>query len=134
MKTDASEARNLERVRHWEWTWNHDVMRMVDECYAPDCEVCDMIRGRTFHGREELRAVEEQMMAIDPTRRMRITRMIPRGNVVAIEMDSVWQDGASTAKACVVLTFDDTGMIVSDHSYGGDPIGAAEHDPRTARP
>ena len=47
----AREERNLERARHWEWTWNNDVMRMVDECYAEDCEVTDMLRGRTFHGR-----------------------------------------------------------------------------------
>ena len=40
----AREERNLERTRHWEWTWNHDVMRMVDECYAEDCEVTDMLR------------------------------------------------------------------------------------------
>lgn len=129
----SPEARNLERVRHWEWAWNHDVMRMVDECYAANCEVSDMIRGRTFRGREELRAVEVQMMAIDPTRSMRVTRMIPCGDSVAIEMDSLWQDGAQSAKACVVLTFDEAGMIVLDHSYGGDPIGAAEHDPRSDR-
>ena len=52
------EERNMERVRHWVWTWNNDVMRMVDECYAEDCEVSDMLRNRTFHGREELRLIE----------------------------------------------------------------------------
>ena len=26
--------------------------------------------------------------------------------------------------------FDDNGMIVSDHSYSIDPVGAAEQDPR----
>ena len=125
-----TEERNLERARHWEWTWNNDVMRMVDECYAPDCEVSDMVRGRTFHGREELRAVEEQMMAIDSSRRMRGTRMIASGDAVAIEMAALWHDGTETASACVVPTFDDDGMIISDHSYGGDPIGATEQDPR----
>ena len=128
----AVEQRNLENVRHWVWTWNNDVMRMVDECYAEDCEVSDMLRGRTFHGREELRAVEKQMMAVDPTRRMEVTRMVACGDVVAIEMDSFWAEGTNLAKACVVLTFDNDGMIVSDHSYGGDPVGAAEQDPRVA--
>lgn len=120
-----TEARNLERCRHWEWTWNNDVMRMVDECYAVNCEVSDMFRGRTFHGREELRAIEKQMIAADPTRRMRVTKMVASGDTVALEMDALWQDGAATAKASVFLTFDADGMIISDHSYGGDPIGAA---------
>lgn len=125
------EERNVERVRHWEWTWNNDVMRMVDECYAEDCEVTDMFRGRTFHGREELRLIEKQMMALDASRRMRITNMVPSGDTVAIEMDASWGGGAAEAKACVFLTFNDEGLIVRDHSYGGDPNGVAEHDPRT---
>ena len=120
-----TERRNLERLAHWEWTWNNDVMRMVDECYATNCEVSDMFRDRTFHGREELRAIERQMMAVDPTRRMKITRSIASGDVVVAEIDALWQGGKSVAKSCVVLTFDASGMIVSDHSYGGDPAGAA---------
>jgi len=124
------EERNVERVRHWEWTWNNDVMRMVDECYSPTCEVTDMFRGRTFRGREELRLIEKQMMQIDPTRKMKITRMVASGDTVAIEMDASWNDGKAVAKSCVFLTFDDAGYIVLDHSYGGDPSGAAEKDPR----
>lgn len=124
------EERNMERVRFWEWAWNNDVMRMVDECYAENCVVTDMFRGRTFRGREELRLVERQMMEIDPSRRMTITRMVPHGDTVAIEMDASWNDGKAIAKSCVFLTFDQNGLIVEDHSYGGDPIGAAEADPR----
>jgi len=120
-----TERRNLERLKHWEWTWNNDVMRMVDECYAANCAVSDMIRNRTFHGREELRAIERQMIAVDPTRRMVITKSIASGDVVVAEIDALWQNGKSIAKSCVVLTFDASGMIVSDHSYGGDPVGAA---------
>ena len=128
---NANEQRNLERTRHWAWTWNNDVMRMVDECYAENCEVSDMLRGRTFRGREELRAIEKQMIAIDSSRRMEIIRMIASGDVVTVEVDSIWE-GAGSAKGCVVLTFDEDGLIVTDHSYGGDPIGAAEQDPRVA--
>jgi len=122
---NETERRNLERLRHWEWTWNNDVMRMVDECYAKSCEVSDMFRNRTFHGREELRAIERQMIAVDPTRRMKITKSIASGDTVVAEIDAFWQNGKSVAKSCVVLTFDAEGMIVSDHSYGGDPAGAA---------
>lgn len=127
----AIEARNIERARHWEWTWNNDVMRMVDECYAENCEVTDMFRGRTFHGREELRLIEKQMMAVDATRKMTITNIVASGNQVAMEIDSSWNDGAAVVKSVVFLTFDDDGMIIVDHSYGGDPVGAAERDPRT---
>lgn len=133
MNMGEKEKRNMERVKHWEWTWNNDVMRMVDECYAEDCEVSDMLRGRTFHGRAELRLIEEQMMAVDASRRMTITNMVPCGNTVAIEMDASWGDGSAVVKSCVFLTFNDEGLIVTDHSYGGDPSGAAEQDPRKAQ-
>ncbi|MDD9997390.1 MAG: hypothetical protein OXP09_07145 [Gammaproteobacteria bacterium] len=49
---------------------------MVDECYAEDCEVSDMLRNRTFHGREELCLIEQQMMAIDASRRLTVVNMV----------------------------------------------------------
>jgi hypothetical protein len=119
------EERNLERTKHWEWTWNNDVMRMVDECYAEDCEVSDMVRGQTFHGREELRGIEKQMMGVDATRRMVITKMVASGDTVAAEMDALWRDGTISVKACVVLTYNADGFIATDHSYSADPLGAA---------
>ena len=125
------EERNMERVRHWVWTWNNDVMRMVDECYAEDCEVSDMLRNRTFHGREELRLIEKQMIALDASRSMTITRMVPSGDTVAVEVDASWDGGNTIDKGCVFLTFNDAGLIISDHSYSRDSAGAAENDPRT---
>ena len=53
-----TEKRNLDRVKLWEKTWNEDVMRMVDELYAEDCEVRNMITGFVVHGRENFREVE----------------------------------------------------------------------------
>ena len=120
-----TEERNLAKARHWEWTWNNDVMRMVDECYAPDCEVSDMCRGRTFHGQEALRAIEAQMISADATRRMKVTKMIARDDTVVLEMDALWQNGTITVKASVFLTFNSDGMIMIDHSYSTDPVGAA---------
>ena len=126
----AREERNTERARHWQWTWNNDVMRMVDECYAEHCEVSDMLRGRTFHGREELRLIEEQIEGVDASRRMEVTKMVASGDTVALEMNALWDEGRAVVKAAVFLTFDDDGMIVSDHSYSIDPVGAGERDPR----
>ena len=124
------EERNMERVRHWVWTWNNDVMRMVDECYAEDCEVSDMLRNRTFHGREELRLIEKQMMALDASRKMTVTRMVASGDTVAVEVDASWDGGNTIDKGCVLLTFNDAGLIISDHSYSRDSAGLAENDPR----
>ena len=132
MSMGEKEKRNMERVKHWEWTWNNDVMRMVDECYAEDCEVSDMFRERTFHGRAELRLIEEQMMALDASRRMEITNMVPCGDTVAIEMDAFYGDDTTAVKNCVFLTFNAEGLIITDHSYGNDPSGIAAQDPREA--
>ena len=125
------EERNMERVRHWVWTWNNDVMRMVDECYAEDCEVSDMLRGRTFHGREELRLIEKQMKALDASRKMTVTRMVASGNAVAVEVDASWDGGNTIDKGCVFLTFNDEGLILSDHSYSRDSAGPPRTIPGT---
>jgi len=117
------ERRNIQRVKHWEQTWNNAVDRMIDECYAEDCEVINMLTGYTMRGREALRVIEHAMLAFDGTRRMEITRIIASGDVVALEADSIW--GNKRMKACVFLTFNSDGMIVSDHSYGSDPSGAS---------
>ena len=126
------EERNMERVKHWEWTWNNDVMRMVDECYAENCEATDMRRNRTYYGREELRLIEKQMMAGDASRRLTVVNMVAAGDTVAIELESSYAGGEHTEKSCVFLTFDDNGFILTDHSYGSDPTGIAENDPRSA--
>ena len=56
--------------------------------------------------------------------------MVASGDTVAVEVDAYWGDDATVAKSCVFLTFDADGLIVMDHSYGGDPSGAAAQDPR----
>ena len=117
------EQRNLQRVEHWAWTWNNAVDRMVDELYAPDCVVVNMLTGHTLRGREELRVIEHAMLAFDGTRRMEITRMVACDDKVAIQMDAHW--GETVSKACVFLTFNDDGLIVVDNSYGQDPSGAS---------
>ena len=120
------EQRNIELALKWQSAWNNDAMQMVDECYAPDCEVRDMFRGVTLKGREALRAVEKQIMASDPTRRMNITKIVAMNDTVVVEADAIFQNGAFTFQACAVLTFDDAGLIVSDHSYGAPPTDVAD--------
>jgi hypothetical protein len=119
----AIEQRNLQRVGYWQETWNNNVDRMIDECYAENCVVENVLSGHALRGREALRKVEHAMRTFDGTRRMEITRKIASGNVVAVELDVFW-NGAKQ-RGCVFLTFDQSGMIVSDHSYGHDPAGAS---------
>jgi hypothetical protein len=117
------EKLNIERVKFWEWAWNNAVDRMVDECYAQDCTVVNMMTGYTMRGREELRALEHTMLKFDGARRMEITNIVASGDVVAVQADALWGDVRS--KACVFLTFDEQGMIALDNSYGSDPSGAS---------
>ena len=117
-----TEKRNLERVKLWEETWNGDVMRMVDELYAEKCEVRSMLYDFVIRGREELRQVEKAIQQFAPDRRMRIYRTVASGDVVALEADSFI--AGKQYQACVFLTFDEHGMITSDHTYGTDPTGA----------
>ena len=116
------EKRNLERVKLWEQTWNEDVMRMVDELYAENCEVRSMMYDFVIRGREELRQIEKMIQQFAPDRRMRIYRTVASGDVVALEADSFI--AGKQSQACVFLTFDENGMITSDHTYGVDPTGA----------
>ena len=120
--------RILEQVKYWEWTWNNDIMRMVDECYAENCEVTDMFRARTFYGREELRQMEQHMLAEDSTRSMDVVNVVVDGNVAALEVHMHW--GKNDTVGVAFLTFDEDGLILTDHSYGGDEGGPADHDPR----
>ncbi|MCC6918763.1 MAG: nuclear transport factor 2 family protein [Alphaproteobacteria bacterium] len=120
------ERRNTELTRHWEKAWNEDPDRMVDECYAPDCVVVNMFSGHTMRGREELRVIERAIKAFDGTRHMVITNMVASGDVVAVQADSIF--GTYKGKGVAFLTYNDDGLIVSDHTYGADPSGASLPD------
>jgi hypothetical protein len=116
-----TEERNLAQLARWEKTYNEDVDAMCDELYAENCEVTAMLTGATFRGREALRALEHQISAARPDRRLHVVRAIASGDVVAAECTGHF--GANTINAVVVLTFDANGQIVSDHTYAADPTG-----------
>jgi hypothetical protein len=81
-----------------------------------------MASGHLLKGREELRALEHQMLAATPNRRMKITRFLPSGDDVVVVECVVVGLTPAPIKSCAVLTFKD-GLIVSDHSYGAPPSG-----------
>ena len=117
------EKRNITVVEKWAATWNDDVDRMIDECYAADCVVEDMGGGHVFNGRDGLREIEYQMLAAAPERKMIVNRMLASGDTVVVECD-VLGFSPEPRKACAVLKLRD-GLIVSDHSYGPPAPGGA---------
>jgi len=112
-------ARNLSVVDHWEETYNNAVDRMVDECYAPNCEVIDMCSGYALTGRDKLRAFEHKILKRVPDRKLKVLKKFANGDSVAVEMEGLF--GPQTFKACVILTFNDEGLIISDHTYARMP-------------
>ncbi len=111
-----TEQRNLQRVKDWEETYNNAVDRMVDELYAPDCEVRNMLAGHVLNGREELRALEHAIEKQVPGRKLRVTKAVASGDTVALECEGIFGD--HSFPACVFLTFNAEGQVVSDHTYG----------------
>jgi hypothetical protein len=117
------ERRNLEAVKRWEQTYNDAIEKMVDEVYAPNCEVVDMLRGVTLRGREELRALERRICEMAPTRRLRVVKAVASGDTVALECEGIFPTG--TFPAVVFLVFDERGQVKQDHTYAPDPAGTA---------
>jgi hypothetical protein len=116
-----TERRNLAAVDRWEQTYNNDVERMVDECYAPDCEVHNVLAGVVYHGREGLREIERLILAAQIDRRMHVVKKFASGDDVAVEAQATF--GERRFKACVILSFNREGFIKSDHTYSPDPTG-----------
>ena len=121
----SEEQRNLERVALWEQTWNEDVVRMVEEVYAEDCEVRNMCTGYVVRGREAFRALELEIEKKAPGRKMVVKRTVASGNVVALEAEGQFPGGI-TFDACVFLTFNENGEVISDHTYASDPTGSTD--------
>jgi hypothetical protein len=117
------ERRNLEAVKRWEQTYNDAIEKMVDEVYAQNCEVVDVLRGVTLRGREELRAFERRICELVPARRLRVLKAVASGDTVALECEGIFPTGR--IPACVFLVFDTNGQVKQDHTYSPDPGGAA---------
>ena len=118
-----TEQRNLATLQRWADTYNNDIDAMCD-IYAVNCEVRAMFTGMTLNGREALRKLEHDILAQAPERKLEIVRGVVSGNVVTAECNGIF--AGNTFPACVVLTFDDAGFIVSDHTYSPDPTGISQ--------
>lgn len=113
--SDAQRA-NLALVEHWRDTYNTDVAKMVEDCYAPDALV--EFTGASARGHTQFLKLETAIKTAAPGRRMRIDRICFSGDdvvvVEAVILDTARPDFFSPWAA--ILTIRD-GKIVSDHTY-----------------
>ena len=112
-----TERRNLEVIPKWLEYYNHDVTRMVKECYAPDC-IVDCKGGISWQGHEAFILIEEAVEKASPHRKAEVLETIAAGDRVIVQ--AVLKDPSKGAdwKApfCAILTFRD-GLIIKDESY-----------------
>ena len=115
------EKRNLEVVKLWVETYNNDVDRMVNECYAENCKVSSMFGGATIEGRPRFLKLERRVVNVAPRRNIRIERTHAVGNVVVVEATLFDPDQGDEwlSPFCAILTFED-GRIVEDRTYLDD--------------
>lgn len=122
MPLQTDEPRNtaqqqvLERVRQWESLYNRDVERLVLDCYAEDAFLC--FNAAEVRGHEQLMRVCQGVYRACPTRRMRVDRVLLRGDdtaiVEAVVLDTSRPDFYSPF--CSILHMAG-GRIVRDHTY-----------------
>ena len=112
---------NLEVVKLWAETYNNDVDRMVNECYAENCEVSSMFGGAIIEGRPRFLKLEQRVVKVAPRRNIRLDRTHAVGNVVVVEATLFDPDQGDEwlSPFCAILTFKD-GRIVEDRTYLDD--------------
>jgi ketosteroid isomerase-like protein len=115
------ERRNLEVVKHWAETYNHDVERFVPECYAENCSAASMLGGAKIEGRSRFLKLERRVLKVAPRRRIRLDHTHAVGDVVVVEATLFDPDQGDEWQSpfCAVLTFKD-GLIVEDRTYLDD--------------
>ena len=115
------EKRNLEVVKLWAETYNNDVDRMVNECYAENCKVSSMFGGAIIEGRPRFLKLEQRVVKVAPRRNIRLERTHAVGNVVVVEATLFDPDQGDEWQSpfCAILTFKD-GRIVEDRTYLDD--------------
>ena len=116
-----SEKRNLEVVKLWAETYNNDVDRMVNECYAENCKVSSMFGGAIIEGRPRFLKLEQRVVKVAPRRNIRLERTHAVGDVVVVEATLFDPDQGDQWQSpfCAILTFKD-GRIVEDRTYLDD--------------
>ena len=107
----------LDLVQRWARYYNDDATRMVQECYAPDCEVHAMGLS-VIKGQRGLQRVEDAVLAKAPRRRLEVIATHVAGQVVTVECNLLDPDSGADWRLpfVAVLTVAD-GRVISDHTY-----------------
>lgn len=116
-RTSTAHHDALQRlVRHWEHTYNTDVERLVQDCYAPDAHLC--FNMAEVRGHAQLASVVKGLLAACPTRRMRVDRILFSGADTAIVEAVILDDARAEfySPFCAILRIRD-GKIVLDRTY-----------------
>lgn len=113
---NEAQRRLLQRVRHWEHTYNTDVEQLVSECYAPSAHLC--FNMAEVHGHAQLMRVVKGVLGACPTRRMRVDRVLFSGDETAIVEAVVLDDSRPDffSPFCSILRMQE-GKIVEDRTY-----------------
>jgi hypothetical protein len=124
----AEEERNLKLVKEWAESWRKDAGRMVDQIYADKPEVFLPQQGlfmtRAGKSKADWKAVEVANQNLYKARKMELLTVIPRGNVVAVEVlttETNLIDRTDQRRFAAFLTFGKDGRVVSDHTYMLNP-------------
>ena len=113
-----TEERNLEVVKRWAETYNHDVDRMVLECYAENCTATSVLGGAKVEGHPRFLKLEQHILKAAPRRWMRLDSTYAAGDVVVVEATLFDPDQGDQWQSpfCAVLRFKE-GRIVEDRTY-----------------
>jgi hypothetical protein len=68
-----------------------------------------------------MRAIEHEIQQHQVDRKLRVLTKFASGDSVAVACEGTF--GTQAFKACVILTFNADGQIISDHTYSPDPTG-----------
>ena len=115
---DELAKRNLEVVKDWAEYYNHDVDRMVSECYAENCSAASILGGAKVEGLALFRKLEQRVLKAAPRRKIRVDHTHAAGDVVVVEATLFDPDRGDDwqSRFCAVLTFKDS-RIVEDRTY-----------------
>ena len=123
------EQRNVARLERWRDLFNGDDMELfVREAYAPTFRVVNLDgtswtansnhRENILENAEVFIGAETAIKRAAPGRHIRFNRVIPAGDVITLEASLLDHDRPDWELSwCGIYTFDNTGLIISDHTY-----------------
>jgi len=129
-KYTDEEKRNLEVVKEWARCWSTPGLaeRMVDDIYSDSCEVFTPLQNLYYakigKSKKKWKRIEIRAEEVYKKREMQIVTMVPKGNIVALEVKikTITKDGEIREEWFGVFLTIENGRIIIDHTYMEDPL------------